>query len=217
MFRVRAGRMPTPERTDGFLQQNILLDSDSKTRCGWAGLGKPYYLAYHDNEWGVPVHDDRLHFEFLVLEGAQAGLSWDTILRKREGYRKAFDRFDPEVVARYDQNKIDSLQQDAGIVRNRLKIQSAVRNAKVFLEIQKEFGRFDRYIWGFVGGKPIVNAWKDVSEIPATSPESDALSRDLKKRGMSFVGSTIIYAHMQATGMVMDHTTDCFRYGELAR
>ncbi len=196
-------------------KQDILLNSDSKIRCGWAGLGKPYVLAYHDEEWGVPVHDDRLHFEFLVLEGAQAGLSWDTILRKREGYRKAFDEFDPELVARYDQKQMNTVRQDPGIVRNRLKIQSAVRNANVFLEIQKEFGSFDRYVWDFVGGKPIINAWKDMSEIPATSPESDLLSKDLKKRGMSFVGSTIIYAHMQATGMVMDHTTDCFRYREL--
>ncbi len=180
-------------------------------------MGKPYYLAYHDEEWGVPVHDDRVHFEFLVLEGAQAGLSWDTVLRKREGYRKAFDQFDPQRVARYDQQKIDTLRQDTGIIRNRLKIHSAVRNAKVFLQIQEEFGSFDRYVWDFVGGKPIINAWKDMSEIPATSAQSDALSRDLKKRGMNFVGSTIIYAHMQATGMVMDHTTDCFRYAELAQ
>ena len=191
------------------------MDKTVKTRCSWAGLGKPYYLIYHDEEWGVPVHDDQLHFEFLILEGAQAGLSWDTILRKREGYRKAFDQFNPEIVARYDQEKLESLRQDAGIVRNRIKIKSAVQNAQVFLNIQKEFGSFDSYIWQFVNDKPIINAWKNMAEIPATSPESDALSKDLKKRGMNFVGSTIIYAHMQATGMIMDHTTDCFRYSEL--
>ncbi|MBF0456081.1 MAG: DNA-3-methyladenine glycosylase I [Magnetococcales bacterium] len=186
-----------------------------KNRCGWAGLGKPYYLAYHDEEWGVPVHDDRRHFEFLILEGAQAGLSWDTILRKREGYRQAFDQFDPEIVARYGQEKRDALRLDAGIVRNRLKIKSAVQNARIFLTIQEEFGSFDSYIWWFVQDKPIINAWQSMAQVPATSPESDALSKDLKKRGMSFVGSTIIYAHLQATGLVMDHTTDCFRYAEL--
>jgi len=191
------------------------MNNDAKTRCAWAEQGKSYYLTYHDEEWGVPVHDDRLHFEFLILEGAQAGLSWDTILRKREAYRKAFDQFDPEIVARYDQKKMDTLRQDAGIVRNKLKIQSAVRNAKVFLKIQQEFGSFDHYVWEFVGGKPIINAWKDMAEVPVTTAESDALSKDLKQRGMNFVGSTIIYAYMQATGMIMDHTTDCFRYAEL--
>lgn len=202
---------------DGILKnhRDKKLSETKKQRCGWAGLGKPYYLAYHDEEWGVPVHNDQLHFEFLILEGAQAGLSWDTILRKREGYRKAFDQFNPEIVARYDQEKLESLRQDAGIVRNRIKIKSAVQNAQVFLNIQKEFGSFDSYIWQFVNDKPIINAWKNMAEIPATSPESDALSKDLKKRGMNFVGSTIIYAHMQATGMIMDHTTDCFRYSEL--
>lgn len=192
------------------------MNESTKPRCGWAGFGKPYYLAYHDEEWGVPVHDDQRHFEFLVLEGAQAGLSWDTILRKREGYRKAFDQFDPEIVAQYDQAKMDDLRLDEGIVRNRLKIKSAVQNAKVFLKIQEEFGSFDKYIWRFVNDKPIINTWKSMSEMPATSPESDALSKDLKKRGMNFVGSTIIYAHLQATGLIMDHTTDCFRYSELA-
>jgi DNA-3-methyladenine glycosylase I len=184
-------------------------------RCQWAGEVKPYYIHYHDVEWGVPVQEDRRHFEFLILEGAQAGLSWDTILRKREGYRKAFDQFDPELVARYDEQKMASLREDAGIVRNRLKIKSATRNAQVFLKIQEQFGSFDRYVWDFVGGKPLINSWKSMAEIPATSPESDALSKDLKKRGMNFVGSTIIYAHMQATGLVMDHTTDCFRYSQL--
>ncbi|MBF0453689.1 MAG: DNA-3-methyladenine glycosylase I [Magnetococcales bacterium] len=179
-------------------------------------MGKPYYPKYHDEEWGVPVHDDRLHFEFLILEGAQARLSWDTILRKREGYRKAFDQFNPELVARYDENMVETLRQDAGIVRNRLKILSAIRNARVFLAIQEEFGSFDAYIWRFVDGKPLINAWKSMSELPATSRESDALSKDLKKRGMNFVGSTIIYAHLQATGLVMDHTTNCFRYSVLS-
>jgi DNA-3-methyladenine glycosylase I len=192
------------------------LSKATKQRCGWAGLGKPYYLIYHDEEWGVPVHDDQLHFEFLILEGAQAGLSWDTILRRRDGYRKAFDQFDPEIVARYDQTKMDALKQDEGIIRNRLKIKSAVQNAKVFLKIQEEFGSFDKYIWRFVNDKPIINTWKSMAEMPATSPESDALSKDLKKRGMSFVGSTIMYAHLQATGLIMDHTTDCYRYPELA-
>ncbi len=193
------------------------MSTDSKVRCGWVGLSKPHTLAYHDEEWGVPVHDDRRQFEFLLLEGAQAGLSWDTVLRKRAGYRRAFDQFDAERIASYDQTKIDALLRDPGIVRNRLKVQSAVRNARVFLEIQATFGTFDRYIWDFVDGQPIINSWKDLSHVPATSAESDRLSKDLKRRGMSFVGSTIVYAHMQATGMVMDHTTDCFRYAELAR
>ena len=186
-----------------------------KQRCAWAGICKPYYLAYHDEECGVPVHDDLLHFEFLILESAQAGLSWDTVLRKRENYRKAFDQFDPLLVAKYDQDKIDLLLQDAGIIRNKLKIKSAIGNARVFLDLQKKFGSFNDYVWRFVDGKPIINSWKSMSELPATSPESDALSKDLKKRGMKFVGSTIMYAHMQATGLIMDHTVDCYRYSEL--
>jgi DNA-3-methyladenine glycosylase I len=184
-------------------------------RCGWA-TNDPMYLTYHDEEWGVPVHDDRHFFEMLTLEGAQAGLSWLTILRKREGYRAAFDNFDPTIVATYDDAKIAALLEDAGIVRNRLKISATVRNARAFLEIQRESGSFDAYVWTFVGGKPLVNAWTSLSGVPASTAESDALSKDLKKRGFTFVGSTIIYAFMQAAGLVNDHTTDCFRYGQVA-
>jgi DNA-3-methyladenine glycosylase I len=172
-------------------------------------------LEYHDREWGVPVHDDRKHFEFLILEGAQAGLSWSTVLKKREAYRKAFDHFDPAKVARFTAARIEKLLQDPGIIRNRLKIYSAVRNAKAFLKVQKEFGSFDTYCWRFVDGKPKVNKLTSMQQIPATSPESDAFSKDLKQRGFNFVGSTIIYAHMQAIGMVNDHLVDCFRYREL--
>ena len=171
-------------------------------------------IEYHDKEWGVPVHDDRVLFEFLILEGAQAGLSWETILNKRENYRRAFDRFDAAKIARYDGKKVRSLMADAGIVRNRLKIASTISNAKAFLEIQKEFGSFDRYIWQFVGGKPRINHWKSSQRLPALTPESDAMSKDLKKRGFRFVGSTICYAFMQATGMVNDHSSDCIRRGE---
>lgn len=181
-------------------------------RCAWAA--KDIFHDYHDREWGVPVHDDRLHFEFLVLEGAQAGLSWATILNRREGYRKAFSNFEPAKVARYSEKKIEKLLQDPGIIRNRLKVRSAVKNAKAFLAVQREFGSFDAYIWRFVGGQPIKNRWKSMADLPATSNESDELSKDLKKRGFSFVGSTIIYAHMQAIGMVNDHETRCFRYRE---
>jgi DNA-3-methyladenine glycosylase I len=170
------------------------------------------YLAYHDDEWGVAVHDDRRLFEMLVLEGAQAGLSWITILRKRPAYRQAFDRFNPVKVARYDARKIRSLLADPGIVRNRLKIESAIKNARAFLEVSAEFGNFDAYIWRFVGGQPIRNAWREMKDIPARTPESDAMSKDLRKRGFSFVGSTICYAFMQATGLVNDHVVDCFRY-----
>ena len=180
-------------------------------------MGKPYYLDYHDEEWGVPVHDDRLHFEFLILEGAQAGLSWDTILRKRQGYRKAFDYFDPAVVARYDQKKTDALRQDPGIVRNRLKIASTVTNARAFLEVQAEFGSFATYLWRFVDGTPIRNSWKSLKEIPTQTREAEALSKDLKKRGFRFVGPTVCYSFMQATGMVNDHTVRCFRHRELAK
>ena len=178
-------------------------------RCWWAQseLG----VAYHDEEWGVPVHDDRLWFEFLVLEGAQAGLSWETILRKRESYRAAFDNFEPALVAAYDDAKTQALLADSGIIRNRLKIASAVSNARLFLEIQRQFGSFDAFIWGFVDGLPIKNARQSMAEVPATTAESDALSKELRRRGFKFVGSTICYALMQATGLVNDHTTDCFR------
>lgn len=185
-----------------------------KIRCEWAG-SDPLYAVYHDNEWGKPVYDDRILFEFLILEGAQAGLSWITILRKRENYRMAFDGFNPELVAQYDENKIVGLMSNAGIVRNRRKIEAAVTNARMFLEVQKEFGSFTEYMWRFVDGKPIKNAWKSIKEVPAKTPLSDAFSKDLIKRGFKFVGSTICYSHMQAVGMVNDHTTDCFRYNEV--
>ena len=186
------------------------------TRCAWAGTD-PLYVEYHDTEWGVPVHEDGKHFEFLVLEGAQAGLSWITVLRKREAYRAAFANFDPAKVARFDARKQARLLENPGIVRNRLKVASAITNARAFLEVQAEFGSFDRYCWRFVDGRPIVNTWKKRGQVPATSPQSDAFSRDLKQRGFKFVGSTIIYAHMQAVGMVNDHTADCFRYKACAK
>jgi DNA-3-methyladenine glycosylase I len=182
-------------------------------RCPWA-VGEAY-VQYHDREWGVPVHDDRLLFEFLILEGAQAGLSWSTILNKRENYRRAFDRFVPAVVAAYDKRKLRKLLADPGIVRNRMKIESAVGNAQAFLAIQNEFGSFDAYIWRFVGGQPQQNAWRSIKQVPARTPESDAMSKDLKRRGFRFVGSTICYALMQAVGMVNDHLVDCFRHAEL--
>ncbi len=181
-------------------------------RCTWAEGVSLEYIEYHDREWGVPVWEDHVHFEFLILEGAQAGLSWSTILNKREGYRKAFADFDPTKVARFTDKRVQKLLQDPSIVRNRLKVNSAVTNAKAFLTVQREFGSFSDYIWGFVDGKPIQNRLKNDGDVPATSPESDALSKDLKKRGFKFVGSTIIYAHMQATGMVNDHVTGCFRH-----
>jgi DNA-3-methyladenine glycosylase I len=186
--------------------------SNSVTRCKWAEGVSLDYITYHDEEWGVPVRDDRVQFEFLILEGAQAGLSWSTILNKRDGYRKAFADFDPEKVARFTEKRIEKLLQDPGIVRNRLKVQSAVTNAQAFLAVQEEFGSFSDYIWGFVDGKPIQNRFRNDADIPATSKESDALSKDLKKRGFKFVGSTIVYAHMQATGLVNDHVVGCFRY-----
>ena len=186
-----------------------------KIRCAWAGGGNPLMLEYHDREWGVPVHDDRRHFEFLLLEAAQAGLSWAIVLNKREGYRRAFSEFDPERVARYTKARVERLMADPSIVRNRLKIEAAVRNAKAFLAIQQEFGSFDAYCWRFVDGQPKRNRWKTMKEIPATSPESDAFSKDLKRRGLSFVGSTVVYAHMQAIGMVNDHLVGCFRYREV--
>jgi DNA-3-methyladenine glycosylase I len=180
------------------------------TRCPWAR--NPLSIAYHDQEWGVPVHDDRRLFEFLILEGAQAGLSWDTILQKRENYRLAFEGFDPEVVARFDKRKLQSLLGNAGIVRNRLKIESAVRNAQAVLKLKEEFGSLDRYLWGFVDGRPRLNAWKQSRWVPAHSAQSDAMSKDLQKRGFKFVGSTICYAFMQAVGMVNDHLVSCYRY-----
>ncbi|MEK6641567.1 MAG: DNA-3-methyladenine glycosylase I [Nitrospirota bacterium] len=183
--------------------------SDGKIRCGWVG-SKPHFIAYHDQEWGVPIHGDRKHFEMLLLEGAQAGLTWETILLRREGYRRAFGEFDPEKVARFTAKRKAMLMGNPGIIRNRLKIDSAVTNAQAFLAVQEEVGSFDRYVWQFVGGKPKVNRWARKSQVPATSPVSAALSKDLKKRGFRFVGSTIIYAYMQAAGLVNDHTTDCF-------
>ena len=186
-----------------------------KPRCDWPA-NDPLMLRYHDLEWGVPVHDDHKHFEFLILEGAQAGLSWRTVLHKRAAYRIAFSGFDPRRVARFDARKVKTLMKNAGIIRNRLKIESAITNARAFLAIQKEFGRFDRYVWSFVGGKPIVNLWISLKQIPACTKESDALSADLKKRGFRFVGSTIVYAHMQATGLVNDHLQHCFRYRPLS-
>lgn len=186
-------------------------------RCQWAEGVSLEYIRYHDEEWGVPVRDDRKQFEFLILEGAQAGLSWSTILNKREGYRKAFADFDPEKVARFTKKRVEKLLQDPSIVRNRLKVESTVTNAKAFLDVQEAFGSFNDYIWGFVDGEPIQNRWKKDGDVPATSPESDALSKDLKRRGFRFVGSTIVYAHMQATGMVNDHVTACFRYRPCAK
>jgi DNA-3-methyladenine glycosylase I len=183
-------------------------------RCLWPGQDA-LMLEYHDREWGLPIHDDRQHFEFLVLEAAQAGLSWAIVLRKREGYRRAFAGFDPVKVARFDARKIERLTLDPAIIRNRLKIEAAVRNAKAFLEVQREFGSFDAYCWRFVDGRPKVNRWKESRQVPATSPESDAFSKDLKQRGFSFVGTTVIYAHMQAVGMVNDHLVHCFRHREV--
>jgi len=194
---------------------SLAKDALSPVRCGWAASNE-LAIRYHDEEWGVPVHDDRTLFEFLILEGAQAGLSWNTILNKRENYRKAFGGFDPERVAGYDRQKIQHLLRDPGIVRNKLKIGSAVENAKAFLRVQKEFGSFDRYIWQFVEGRPRVNKRKSMRQIPARTAESDAMSKDLKRRSFNFVGSTICYAFMQAVGMVNDHVVECFRYKVLA-
>ena len=186
-------------------------------RCTWVGSDNPLMLEYHDREWGVPVHDDRKHFEFLVLEAAQAGLSWSIVLKKREGYRRAFSQFDPRKVARYTQSRIQKLTADPSIIRNRMKIEAVVRNARAFLAIQDEFGSFDDYGWRFVDGRPRLNRWKAIKEIPATSRESDAFSKDLRDRGFSFVGSTVMYAHMQAVGMVNDHLVGCFRYRQIQR
>ena len=187
----------------------------SPHRCEWAG-SDPLYLAYHDEEWGVPVHDDRRHYEMICLEGAQAGLSWITVLRKRDNYRTAFDQFDPTLVAGYDEDKVAELLANPGIVRNRLKVRAFIRNAQAFLRIQAEYGSFDEYIWRFVDGAPIVNHWQSLREIPALTPEAQAMSKDLAKRGFTFVGPTICYAYMQACGMVNDHVVSCFRHSECA-
>lgn len=189
----------------------------NRKRCEWSGDVDEAYLAYHDEEWGVPVHDDRKQFEFLILEGAQAGLSWWTVLNKREGYRRAFMDFDADKVARFSPKRIERLLENPGIIRNRLKVNAAVTNARAFLDVQTEFGSFDAYIWRFVEGRPIQNRWRRRKDVPATTTSSDALSKDLKQRGFKFVGSTIIYAHMQATGMVNDHLTSCFRHAECTR
>ncbi len=191
--------------------------TDARTRCEWVNGADPLMVAYHDREWGLPVHEDRKHFEFLVLEAAQAGLSWSTVLRKREGYRRAFADFDPEKVARFTDARIEKLVLDPAIIRNRMKIAAAVKNARHFLAVQDEFGSFDAYAWRFVDGRPQVNRRKGTGDVPATSPQSDAFSKDLKARGFSFVGSTVIYAHMQAVGMVNDHLVGCFRYREVQR
>jgi DNA-3-methyladenine glycosylase I len=188
--------------------------NDNLRRCTWAG-SDPLYVAYHDLEWGVPVHDDRILFEFLILEGAQAGLSWSTILKKRDNYRFAFDQFDPSLVAYYNDSKVAELLSNPGIVRNRRKIDAAISNAQAFLAVQSEFGSFDHYIWSFIGGSTVQNAWKSLPEIPANTPQSDTMSKDLLRRGFKYVGTTICYAFMQAVGMVNDHTVDCFRYAEL--
>ncbi len=185
-----------------------------KTRCSWCG-DNPLYMEYHDLEWGVPVHDERKLFEFILLEGAQAGLSWLTILKRREGYRRAFADFDPEVVATYSEKKLEQLLEDPGIIRNRLKVASAVSNAKAFLKVQEDFGSFDKYIWSFVDGQAIQNAFRSMEELPAKTALSEAISKDLKRRGFRFVGPTIVYAHMQATGMVNDHLVDCFRHRQV--
>jgi len=189
--------------------------SDTPKRCDWAG-SDPGMVAYHDTEWGVPVHDDSTHFEFLVLEGAQAGLSWSTILKRREGYRKAFAGFDVAKVARFTPARVDTLLGDPGIIRNRAKVEATVRNARAFLEVQEEFGSFDTYIWGFVGRHTLVNTWRRTAQLPAVSRESEAFSKDLRRRGFGFVGPTTCYAHLQASGLVNDHLVGCFRYAELA-
>jgi len=190
--------------------------ADGRVRCQWC-LGHDLFIPYHDDEWGVPEHADRKLFEMLLLEGAQAGLTWLTVLQKRENYRKAFDNFDPHKIARYTQKKTAALLQNEGIIRNRLKVKAAVTNARAFLKVQAEFGSFDQYIWQFVGGKPKVNRWQALTEVPSQTPESDAMSKDLKKRGFTFVGSTICYAFIQACGMVNDHTTDCFRWSAVSQ
>ena len=208
------GRVFDPSQSSAARQPLMKSKPANLTRCSWAS--NDLSIRYHDEEWGVPSHDDTTLFEFLILEGAQAGLSWDTILKKRQNYRAAFDRFDPRKIARYDRRKIQSLMNDAGIIRNRLKLASAVQNAKAFLQVQNDFGSFDAYIWQFTGGSPIVNSRRSAKQVPASTPESDAMSKDLKKRGFSFVGTTICYAFMQAVGIVNDHLVTCFRYSELS-
>jgi len=190
-------------------------EKKSLTRCGWPG--NPLMIEYHDEEWGVPKHDDNILFEYLILDAAQAGLSWNTVLQKRENYRRAFDNFDAEKIARYTPAKLEKLLQDPGIIRNRLKVESAVKNARGFLAVQEEFGSFDKYIWQFAGGRPIQNQWRELKQLPARTAESDAMSKDLKKRGFSFVGTTICYAFMQAAGLVNDHVMDCFRHKQVAK
>jgi DNA-3-methyladenine glycosylase I len=203
--------------TRGFFGDRLIMPDVQPKRCSWVNLADPLMSEYHDREWGVPTHDDRRHFEFLVLEAAQAGLSWSIVLKKREGYRRAFGGFDPAKVARFSESRIDKLTADPGIIRNRLKIAAAVKNARAFLSVQEECGTFDAYCWQFVDGRPRQNRWRAIRDIPATTPESDTFSRDLKRRGFSFVGSTVIYAHMQAVGMVNDHVIDCFRHLEVRR
>jgi DNA-3-methyladenine glycosylase I len=198
---------PPPARTPDDVEP------DGRTRCEWAT--GPWNIPYHDTEWGVPVHDDRAHFEFLVLEGAQAGLSWLTILKKREGYRRVFAGFEPEKVARFTPKRIEKILLDPGIIRNRAKVESTVRNARAYLAVQEEFGSFDTYMWGFVGGRPTVNKWRRLGQIPATTPVSQALSADLRRRDFRFVGPTVCYSHLQAAGLVNDHVVSCFRYAEL--
>ena len=192
-----------------------MFKTETIRRCPWVDLAKEDYVTYHDKEWGVPVHDDRLMFEFLILESMQAGLSWYTVLRKRGNYRAAFDHFDPEKIAKYDEKDVSLLLENPGIIRNRQKIMAAINNARQFLKIKDEFGSFDTYIWRFVDGKPIVNEFRTLKDYPATSPESDELSKDLRQRGLKFIGSKICYAHMQATGLINDHTLDCFRRSEI--
>ncbi|WP_052065538.1 DNA-3-methyladenine glycosylase I [Thalassospira australica] len=194
------------------------MHNDNHCRCGWAEIhaAKPFYIDYHDTEWGVPVHDDRLFFEMLILEGAQAGLSWLTILARRDTYRAAYDNFDVTKIAAYDDAKKEALLADPGIIRNKLKVAASIQNAQTFIAIQNEFGSFDSYIWDFVGGTSVINHWKTMSDVPVSTELSDRISKDLKKRGMKFVGTTIIYSFLQATGIVMDHTTDCYRYAELS-
>jgi DNA-3-methyladenine glycosylase I len=191
-------------------------ENDQKPRCEWVPLEDALYVAYHDSEWGVPVFDDRKLFEFLILEGFQAGLSWRTVLHKREHFRRAFDNFDPQKVARYDEKKVAELLQDKGIIRNRLKIKASIKNARAFLQVQEKYGTFSAYIWQFTDGRPIINHWKHINEIPASTKLSDTISKELKRLGFGFVGTTIVYAHMQATGMVNDHVVHCFRHAELA-
>ena len=214
-LRLRSSAQNPLPLSPSLLESPYPLHLDMPNRCAWV-TDDPLYLAYHDTEWGVPVYDERELFEFLVLETFQAGLSWLTVLKKRENFRKAFDHFEVEKVANYGEAKIQALLDDPGIIRNKLKVGSTVSNAQAFLNVQEEFGSFDRYSWGFVGGKPNVNHWRSLADVPATTSESEAFSRDLKARGFKFVGPTVVYAFMQATGQVMDHTTDCFRYAELA-